>query len=210
MLLLCLGAYIYFRLINQQSPHRVVATQRGSSLRPASLYLISFTIDNCCDSTVSLVCASLLILFGISSYADQVCLDAVRPLSAVGFADSSIRLLRGMVLVESVKVFLLPNGYTITTIWSLGELHTLKSSRADSFATLQVRAGESVNNYEITRFAQLFNDELTLDNLERIQLVNLCRFVGIPPFGTDAFLASRLRAHLARIKVSSSQSISPV
>lgn len=69
-------------------------------------------------------------------------------------------------------------------------------------STLQVRAGESVNNYEITRFAQLFNDELTLDNLERIQLVNLCRFVGIPPFGTDAFLASRLRAHLARIKVS--------
>ena len=67
---------------------------------------------------------------------------------------------------------------------------------------LQVRSGESVNNFEITRFAQLFNDELTLDNLERIHLVNLCRFVGIPPFGTDAFLASRLRAHLARIKVS--------
>ena len=62
--------------------------------------------------------------------------------------------------------------------------------------------GESVNNFEITRFAQLFNDELTLDNLERIHLVNLCRFVGIPPFGTDAFLVSRLRAHLARIKVS--------
>lgn len=69
------------------------------------------------------------------------------------------------------------------------------------WALLQVRAGESVNNYEITRFAQLFNDELTLDNLERIHLVNLCRFVGIPPFGTDAFLASRLRAHLGRIKV---------
>ena len=72
-----------------------------------------------------------------------------------------------------------------------------------TFALLQVRAGESVNNFEITRFAQLFNDELTLDNLERIHLVNLCRFVGIPPFGTDAFLASRLRAHLARIKVNS-------
>lgn len=81
---------------------------------------------------------------------------------------------------------------------------------AESFPALQVRAGESVNNYEITRFAQLFNDELTLDNLERIQLVNLCRFVGIPPFGTDAFLASRLRAHLARIKVSSSQFVSAV
>ena len=79
----------------------------------------------------------------------------------------------------------------------------MKTICAESCAALQVRAGESVNNYEITRFAQLFNDELTLDNLERIQLVNLCRFVGIPPFGTDAFLASRLRAHLARIKVSS-------
>ncbi|KAL3144484.1 hypothetical protein ABBQ32_004224 [Trebouxia sp. C0010 RCD-2024] len=76
-----------------------------------------------------------------------------------------------------------------------------QASAADLYQFMKrVRAGEPVNNYEITRFAQLFNDELTLDNLERIQLVNLCRFVGIPPFGTDAFLASRLRAHLARIK----------
>ena len=56
---------------------------------------------------------------------------------------------------------------------------------------LQVRAGEPVSQYEIVKFAQLFNDELTLDNLERIHLVNLCRFVGIQPFGTDAFLVSR-------------------
>jgi LETM1 and EF-hand domain-containing protein 1 len=65
----------------------------------------------------------------------------------------------------------------------------------------RVRAGEKVNNFEIMKFAKLFNDELTLDNLERVHLVNLCRFVGIPPFGTDAFLVSRLRAHLARIKM---------
>ena len=52
----------------------------------------------------------------------------------------------------------------------------------------QVRAGAPVSQYEIVKFAQLFNDELTLDNLERIHLVNLCRFVGIQPFGTDAFL----------------------
>ena len=64
----------------------------------------------------------------------------------------------------------------------------------------QVRSGEVVSQYEIMRFAQLFNDELTLDNLERIHLVNLCRFVGIQPFGTDAFLVSRLRTHLATIK----------
>ena len=65
----------------------------------------------------------------------------------------------------------------------------------------QVRAGEPVDNSELVKFAQLFNDELTLDNLERIHLVNLCRFVGITPFGTDEFLRSRLRSQLAAIKV---------
>jgi LETM1-like protein len=58
-----------------------------------------------------------------------------------------------------------------------------------------------VDNSEIVRFAQLFNDELTLDNLDRVHLVNLCRFVGIQPFGTDAFLVQRLRLHLNDIKV---------
>ncbi len=63
-----------------------------------------------------------------------------------------------------------------------------------------MRAGEPVENDELIRFASLFNDELTLDNLERLQLVTLCQFVGITPFGTDAFLRSRLRQHLAQVK----------
>ncbi|KAL6755050.1 LETM1-like protein-domain-containing protein [Haematococcus lacustris] len=64
----------------------------------------------------------------------------------------------------------------------------------------KVRSGQEVENAEIIRFARLFNDELTLDNLERLQLVSMCQFVGISPFGTDSFLRSRLRAHLATIK----------
>lgn len=64
----------------------------------------------------------------------------------------------------------------------------------------QVRAGEEVDNAELVKFAQLFNDELTLDNLERVHLVNLCRFIGVAPFGTDEFLRVRLRARLAAIK----------
>ncbi len=64
----------------------------------------------------------------------------------------------------------------------------------------QVRAGEAVENDDLIRFASLFNDELTLDNLERLQLVTLCQFVGITPFGTDSFLRGRLRQHLAQIK----------
>ncbi len=64
----------------------------------------------------------------------------------------------------------------------------------------RVRAGEPVSPAELLRFAQLFSDELTLDNLERVQLSSLCRFVGISPFGTDAFLRARLRAHLGALK----------
>ena len=61
-----------------------------------------------------------------------------------------------------------------------------------AWPAVQVRAGEPVSQYDVVKFAQLFNDELTLDNLERIHLVNLCRFVGIQPFGTDAFLVCSL------------------
>ncbi|KAF5830338.1 LETM1-like protein-domain-containing protein [Dunaliella salina] len=64
----------------------------------------------------------------------------------------------------------------------------------------KVRSGQEVENAEIVRFARLFNDELTLDNLQRVQLVGLCHFVGISPLGTDAFLRSRLRKHLNQIK----------
>ncbi|KXZ44449.1 hypothetical protein GPECTOR_67g289 [Gonium pectorale] len=64
----------------------------------------------------------------------------------------------------------------------------------------RVRAGAAVENHEIIRFAQLFNDALTLDNLERVQLVSIAQFVGISPFGTDQYLRNRLRAHLQQIK----------
>jgi len=64
----------------------------------------------------------------------------------------------------------------------------------------KVRSGLPVENHEIINFAQLFNNDITLDNLERVQLVSMCQFVGISPFGTDQFLRSRLRTHLQKIK----------
>ncbi|KAG2489280.1 hypothetical protein HYH03_012300 [Edaphochlamys debaryana] len=64
----------------------------------------------------------------------------------------------------------------------------------------KVRAGTPVENHDIIRFAQLFNDALTLDNLERLQLVSMAQFVGISPFGTDQYLRNRLRQHLSQIK----------
>ncbi|KNA22102.1 hypothetical protein SOVF_036940 [Spinacia oleracea] len=64
----------------------------------------------------------------------------------------------------------------------------------------KVRKGSSVSNEEILGFAKLFNDELTLDNISRPRLVNMCKYMGISPFGTDAYLRYMLRRTLKRIK----------
>jgi hypothetical protein len=44
---------------------------------------------------------------------------------------------------------------------------------------VQVRAGKEVDNAEIIKFARLFNDELTLDNLERVQVREELARVGL-------------------------------
>ncbi|KAK9673526.1 hypothetical protein RND81_12G173100 [Saponaria officinalis] len=64
----------------------------------------------------------------------------------------------------------------------------------------KVRRGEDVSNDQILNFAKLFNDELTLDNISRPRLVNMCKYMGITPFGTDAYLRFMLRNKLRKIK----------
>ncbi|GMI93044.1 leucine zipper-EF-hand-containing transmembrane protein 1 [Hibiscus trionum] len=64
----------------------------------------------------------------------------------------------------------------------------------------RVRRGAGVSNDEILGFAKLFNDELTLDNISSPRLVNMCKYMGISPFGTDAYLRYMLRKRLQRIK----------
>ncbi|KAG8481366.1 hypothetical protein CXB51_026126 [Gossypium anomalum] len=64
----------------------------------------------------------------------------------------------------------------------------------------RVRRGAGVSNDEILGFAKLFNDELTLDNISRPRLVNMCKYMGISPFGTDAYLRYMLRKRLRWIK----------
>jgi LETM1 and EF-hand domain-containing protein 1 len=66
----------------------------------------------------------------------------------------------------------------------------------------RVRTGGGVANDEILGFAKLFNDELTLDNISRPRLVNMCKYMGISPFGTDAYLRYMLRKRLRSIKCS--------
>ncbi|XP_028070229.1 mitochondrial proton/calcium exchanger protein-like isoform X2 [Camellia sinensis] len=69
----------------------------------------------------------------------------------------------------------------------------------DEFLT-KVRRGAGVSNEEILSFAKLFNDELTLDNISRPRLVNMCKYMGINPYGTDAYLRFMLRKRLQWIK----------
>uniref|UniRef100_A0A0E0DFQ0 Mitochondrial proton/calcium exchanger protein n=1 Tax=Oryza meridionalis TaxID=40149 RepID=A0A0E0DFQ0_9ORYZ len=64
----------------------------------------------------------------------------------------------------------------------------------------KVRKGGHVSNEEILSFAKLFNDELTLDNMNRARLVNMCKYMGIQPFGTDHYLTFMLRKKLQEIK----------
>ncbi|KAH7542144.1 hypothetical protein FEM48_Zijuj02G0042100 [Ziziphus jujuba var. spinosa] len=64
----------------------------------------------------------------------------------------------------------------------------------------EVRKGVRVSNDEILGFAKLFNDELTLDNISRPRLVNMCKYMGIRPYGTDAYLRYQLRKRLREIK----------
>lgn len=60
--------------------------------------------------------------------------------------------------------------------------------------------GESPTTEEVVRVSRLFEDDLTLENLTRPQLVSMCRYMNINAFGTDIFLRFTIRSRLARIK----------
>lgn len=65
----------------------------------------------------------------------------------------------------------------------------------------QVRStGESPSATDVVNVARLFDDDLTLDNLSRPQLVSMCRYMGINAFGTDNFLRGNLRQRLTELR----------
>ncbi|CAD6981831.1 hypothetical protein A4X06_0g1921 [Tilletia controversa] len=60
--------------------------------------------------------------------------------------------------------------------------------------------GEKPSQEDIIKVAKLFDDELTLDNLSRAQLVSICRYMQINAFGTDNYLRFQIRHKLNQIK----------
>uniref|UniRef100_A0A4W3GYR6 Mitochondrial proton/calcium exchanger protein n=1 Tax=Callorhinchus milii TaxID=7868 RepID=A0A4W3GYR6_CALMI len=61
-------------------------------------------------------------------------------------------------------------------------------------------SGERPSNEEIIRFSKLFEDELTLDNLTRLQLVALCKLLELQSIGTNNFLRFQLIMKLRSIR----------
>ncbi|KAF8163251.1 LETM1-like protein-domain-containing protein [Crassisporium funariophilum] len=60
--------------------------------------------------------------------------------------------------------------------------------------------GESPSAADIISVAKLFDDDLTLDNLSRPQLVSMSRYMGLNAFGTDNFLRGAIRARLLHLR----------
>lgn len=77
----------------------------------------------------------------------------------------------------------------------------LKKNAADLSEFLEaIRSGKIVDGTEVSRFAKFFNDELTIDGAVRPQLIAMCKYMGISPYGHDLFLRFKLRSRLNAIK----------
>ncbi|CAG8614457.1 14614_t:CDS:10 [Rhizophagus irregularis] len=60
--------------------------------------------------------------------------------------------------------------------------------------------GEQASTEDLLRIANIFEDELTLDNLSRPQLVSMCRYMNLNAFGTDNFLRYQIRNQMRSIR----------
>ena len=64
----------------------------------------------------------------------------------------------------------------------------------------KARNGEMIPPDVIIRYANYFQDDLHIDNMPRMQLINMCKYMGIHPYGTDAFLRFQLRHKIRVLK----------
>jgi hypothetical protein len=89
-------------------------------------------------------------------------------------------------------------------------LHSMakaKRSKSDAAGAEEVieffekaKYGEPLSNNTVIRMARLFKDELTLENISRPQLVNMCQFMKLNFYGSDSFLRFQLRTKINQIK----------
>ena len=87
-------------------------------------------------------------------------------------------------------------------VTSGGKDRSSKSARdfVEFYKTVKEQ-GITVVNKDIVKFSQLFEDEITLDTMERGQLVALCRLLELTPMGTNNFLRFQLEMKLRQLKI---------
>ncbi|RDB21009.1 LETM1 and EF-hand domain-containing protein 1, mitochondrial [Hypsizygus marmoreus] len=78
--------------------------------------------------------------------------------------------------------------------------HIVGSDAFKEFFRKVRSTGESPSATDIINVAKLFDDDLTLDNLSRPQLVSMSRYMGLNAFGTDNFLRGTIRSRLMNIR----------
>lgn len=64
----------------------------------------------------------------------------------------------------------------------------------------KVRAGEVIDNDALISVAKLFEDDITIDSLSREQLQEMCRYMGLRPYGSDIWLRTHLLRKFREIK----------
>mmetsp|Transcript_20782 Transcript_20782/g.34250 ORF Transcript_20782/g.34250 Transcript_20782/m.34250 type:complete len:934 (-) Transcript_20782:1999-4800(-) len=77
-----------------------------------------------------------------------------------------------------------------------------KEETAASFLDFlkKARTGKPISPDVIIKFSKYFADNLTLDNMGRMQLINMCKYMGIPPYGNDNLLRFQLRHRIRLLK----------
>ncbi|XP_056139336.1 LETM1 domain-containing protein LETM2, mitochondrial [Lampris incognitus] len=75
-----------------------------------------------------------------------------------------------------------------------------ETQRFSTYVQKVRHTGEQPSTKEIVRFSKLFEDELTLEHLERPQLVALCKLLELQPIGTNNLLRFQLMMQLRNIK----------
>ncbi|KAJ2834770.1 LETM1 domain-containing protein ylh47 [Coemansia furcata] len=83
---------------------------------------------------------------------------------------------------------------------STGELTEGSVEGTSEFLDKIRSSSERVSTNDLVRVAHIFEDELTLDNLSRPQLVSICRFMGVNAFGTDNYLRYQITNRMRYIR----------
>jgi len=78
--------------------------------------------------------------------------------------------------------------------------HIVGSDAFKEFFRKVRSTGEAPSTHDVVNVAKLFDDDLTLDNLSRPQLVSMSRYMGLNAFGTDNFLRGAIRSRLINLR----------